>query len=202
MIRDQALAVSGLLNQKLGGPSVFPYQPPGVWQDATFGKRTYSLSKGNDLYRRSLYTFWRRIIAPTMFFDTASRQTCSVNMSRTNTPLHALTTLNDTTFVEASRVLAQSILVESQNENIGADLESAFRSVLIRPPKLREISILERSFSRFLDYYQDHPDESLRLLSVGQAAQMETEPEQLSRLAAMTAVCNGLFNLDEALTRE
>ena len=95
MIRDQALAVSGLLNQKLGGPSVFPYQPPGVWQDATFGKRTYSLSKGNDLYRRSLYTFWRRIIAPTMFFDTASRQTCSVNMSRTNTPLHALTTLND-----------------------------------------------------------------------------------------------------------
>ncbi|MEC8801121.1 MAG: PSD1 and planctomycete cytochrome C domain-containing protein, partial [Planctomycetota bacterium] len=110
MIRDQALAVSGLLNQKLGGPSVFPYQPPGVWQDATFGKRTYSLSQGNDLYRRSLYTFWRRIIAPTMFFDTASRQTCSVNMSRTNTPLHALTTLNDTTFVEASRVLAQSIL--------------------------------------------------------------------------------------------
>ena len=89
MIRDQALAVSGLLNQKLGGPSVFPYQPPGVWQDATFGKRTYSLSKGKDLYRRSLYTFWRRIIAPTMFFDTASRQTCSVNMSRTNTPLHA-----------------------------------------------------------------------------------------------------------------
>ena len=202
MIRDQALAVSGLLNQKLGGPSVFPYQPPGVWQDATFGKRTYSLSQGNDLYRRSLYTFWRRIIAPTMFFDTASRQTCSVNMSRTNTPLHALTTLNDTTFVEASRVLAQSILVESQNENIGADLETAFRSVLIRPPKLREISILERSFSRFLDYYQDHPDESQRLLSVGQAAQMETEPEQLSRLAAMTAVCNGLFNLDEALTRE
>ena len=158
MIRDQALAVSGLLNQKIGGPSVFPYQPPGVWQDATFGKRTYSLSQGNDLYRRSLYTFWRRIIAPTMFFDTASRQTCSVNMSRTNTPLHALTTLNDTTFVEASRVLAQSILVESQNENIGADLETAFRSVLIRPPKLREISILERSFSRFLDYYQDHPD--------------------------------------------
>src|SRR5439155_23775396 len=98
MIRDQALAASGLLVEKLGGPPVKPYQPPGVWEDATFGQIRYEQDHGEALYRRSLYTFWRRIVGPTEFFDSASRQTCSVRSSRTNTPLHAFTTMNDPTF--------------------------------------------------------------------------------------------------------
>src|SRR5262245_63962059 len=101
MVRDQALAASGLLVRKLGGPPVKPYQPSGVWEEATFGNKRYTPDKGEGLYRRSVYTFWRRIIGPTMFFDAGARQTCTVKQGRTNTPLHALATLNDTTYVEA-----------------------------------------------------------------------------------------------------
>ena len=108
MIRDLALSVSGLLVEKRGGPSVRPYQPEGVWADATFGKTRYEVGHGEDLYRRSLYTFWRRIIGPTMFFDVAKRQTCEVRTMRTNTPMHALLTLNGTTYVEAARAMAQT----------------------------------------------------------------------------------------------
>ena len=90
--------------------SVQPYQPAGIWAEATFGKKRYSQDKGEKLYRRSIYTFWRRIVGPTMFFDVAKRQTCSVRTVRTNTPLHALTTLNDITFVEIARALAQRVL--------------------------------------------------------------------------------------------
>ncbi len=107
MLRDQALAASGLLSSVRGGPSVNTYQPAGVWEDASFGKKTYRRDSGEKLYRRSLYTFWRRIIAPTMFFDNATRQTCTVKEGRTNTPLHALQTLNNTAYVEAARALAQ-----------------------------------------------------------------------------------------------
>jgi hypothetical protein len=202
MIRDQALAISGLLDQRFGGPAVFPYQPAGVWQDATFGKRTYHPSSGNSLYRRSLYTFWRRIIAPTMFFDSASRQTCSVNINRTNTPLHALTTLNDTTFVEASRVLAQSILLEAESEEALPNLKLAFRKVLIRPPKPEETEVLERSYDRFISHYTEHSEEAEQLLSIGNSPQLDVDLDQKIQLAALTAVCNGLLNLDEALTKE
>ncbi|MEM9660172.1 MAG: DUF1553 domain-containing protein, partial [Planctomycetota bacterium] len=103
MLRDQALAVGGLLNERLGGPPVKPYQPEGVWAEATFGKIKYAPDHGEDLYRRSLYVFWRRIVGPTMFFDAGKRQTCEVKPTRTNTPLHALTTLNEPGFVEAAR---------------------------------------------------------------------------------------------------
>src|SRR5204863_6214807 len=101
MLRDQALAASGLLVEQLGGPAVKPYQPTGIWEEATFGQIKYEQDHGDALYRRTLYTFWRRIVGPTMLFDTASRQTCTVKSARTNTPLHALATLNDSTYVEA-----------------------------------------------------------------------------------------------------
>ncbi|MCA9062693.1 MAG: DUF1549 domain-containing protein, partial [Planctomycetaceae bacterium] len=114
MLRDQALVVSGLLNRTVGGPPVNTYQPDGVWEEATFGKKTYQRDTGEAVYRRSLYVFWRRIIAPTMFFDVASRQSCSVRAVRTNTPLHALLTLNETTYVECSRVLAEQLLTDPQ----------------------------------------------------------------------------------------
>ncbi|HND52678.1 MAG TPA: DUF1553 domain-containing protein, partial [Pirellulaceae bacterium] len=103
MLRDQALAASGLLVEKLGGRPVKGYQPPGIWEDATFGQIRYEQEHGEALYRRSVYQFWRRIVGPTVFFDVANRQTCTVKLARTNTPLHALVTLNDVTYVEAAR---------------------------------------------------------------------------------------------------
>ncbi|MGE3308578.1 MAG: DUF1553 domain-containing protein, partial [Limisphaerales bacterium] len=113
MIRDSALAASGLLSEIRGGPPVKPYQPAGVWEEATFGNKRYRQDQGTALYRRSLYVFWRRIVAPTMFFDVANRQTCSVRAPRTNVPLHALLTLNDDTYVEAARALAEHVLLGS-----------------------------------------------------------------------------------------
>src|SRR5262245_52314216 len=113
MVRDQALAASGLLVRKLGGPPVKPYQPAGVWEEATFGTKKYQQDKGEALYRRSVYTFWRRIVGPTMLFDAAARQVCTVKQVRTNTPLHALVVLNDPTYVEAARALAQRVLTST-----------------------------------------------------------------------------------------
>src|SRR5262249_26332454 len=135
MIRDQALAAAGLLVSRLGGPSVKPYQPEGVWEEAAFGKRQYDQDHGAALYRRSVYTFWRRLIGPTEFFDTAARHTCVVKPSRTNSPLHALTTLNDVTYVEAARALAERVLGSSDADaSSEARLERAFRLVLARRP--------------------------------------------------------------------
>src|SRR5207249_4638505 len=111
MIRDQALVASGLLVEKLGGPSVKPYQPPGLWKELT-GAEDYVQDHGEGLYRRSMYTFWKRTVAPPamMAFDAAGRETCIVRETRTNTPLHALVLMNNVTFVEAARVLAQRVL--------------------------------------------------------------------------------------------
>ena len=132
MLRDQALATGGLINRKIGGPAVKPYQPAGIWAEATFGKIKYSQDTGANLYRRSLYTFWRRIVGPTMFFDEAKRQTCEVKPTRTNTPLHALTTLNETLFFEAARSMAQRVLLHSDEDN--KRLEFAFRLATSRYP--------------------------------------------------------------------
>src|SRR5438876_7092077 len=125
MLRDQALFLAGLLVEKIGGAAVMPYQPEGIWEEATFGKKSYKQDHGAALYRRSLYTFWRRIVGPTMFFDNASRQTCYVRAIRTNTPLHALTTLNDVQYVEAARALAQRVLLAQDDD--AARLDLAFR---------------------------------------------------------------------------
>jgi len=111
MIRDATLAAAGLLTERKGGTAVNPYQPSGVWEEATFGNKRYSQDHGESLYRRSLYVFWRRIIGPTLFFDVANRQTCTVKTPRTNVPLHALLTLNDLGYVEAARVMAQQTLL-------------------------------------------------------------------------------------------
>src|SRR5437773_7807934 len=141
MRRDQALAVGGLLVEKVGGPPVKPYQPSGVWEDATFGQIKYQQDHGDALYRRSLYTFWRRIVGPTEFFDSAARQTCSVRPSRTNTPLHAFTTMNDPTFVEAARALAQRVMTtagDSDRDRIAL----AYRLVLARRPSEQASTIL------------------------------------------------------------
>ncbi len=199
MIRDAALQVSGLLVDRQGGEGVFPYQPAGVWQEFTFGTRTYVPDEGEGLHRRSLYTFWRRIVAPTTFFDAATRQACSVSELRTNTPLHALATLNDTTYVEAARALAQELL-----QGAGADenqrIESAFLRILARKPVAAETELLVGSLSRLRDQYARSPGEAQALLDVG-AVPRDTTLDAIEH-AAWTNLALALLNLDEAITKE
>lgn len=197
MIRDQALAASGLLDRKLGGPPVKPYQPAGIWSEATFGKKRYAIDPVENLHRRSIYTFWRRIIGPTMFFDSAKRQTCEVKPNRTNTPLHALTTLNDTTFVEAARFLAQS--AQRKFKNPADQLQHVFLALTSREPTESERKVLLRSYEKAIQNFQSNPDQATQLLSVGKkTGDRSLDP---TRHAALTVVVNLLLNLDEVLVR-
>ncbi|MEM7369649.1 MAG: PSD1 and planctomycete cytochrome C domain-containing protein [Bacteroidota bacterium] len=197
MIRDQALAISGLLVDSIGGPSVKPYQPPGIWEEATFGFKTYEQDHGSNLYRKTLYTFWRRIVGPTMLFDNAARQTCSVTPSRTNTPLHALTTLNDITYVEAARVLAERIMKAKVEDP--ERLSLAFHLATSRFPKTEEMNIMTQSLEKLrLAYQQTSAAEEL--LAVGEM------PRDMNlnagEHAAFTGVCSMILNLDETITKQ
>jgi hypothetical protein len=198
MIRDQALAIGGLLNATVGGKPVFPYQPSGVWDEATFGKRKYTASAGNDLYRRSLYTFWRRIVGPTVFFDTARRQVCEVKSLRTNTPMHALTTLNDTTYVEAARAFAQLLLQSTVEDS--ARLALAGKRALGRPPLPEEEAVWRRTLAKASAAFHAEPESAKKLLTVGDSPRDARIPEQTH--AAWTLLCLNLLNLDETLTKE
>jgi hypothetical protein len=201
MIRDQALAASGLLNDALGGAPVNGYQPAGIWEEATFGKKKYVQDHGDKLYRRSIYTFWRRIVGPTMFFDSASRQICTVKSPRTNTPLHALATLNDITYVEASRAMAQRILVSVGEGAKDADqLKQACRLILSRAPTAKELKIWRRGLTRARGEFAADPKALDDFLKVGESPR----DAKLDKLAhgSLAAVCLGILNLDEALTRE
>ena len=149
-IRDQALAASGLLVNKLGGKPVYPYQPEGIWDSLAITKErdfTYPQSTGDDLYRRSLYTFWRRTVAPANLFDASTRNVCKVRLGVTSTPLHALTLLNDPTYVEAARVLAEQAIREAKLTT-DARLDFAFRKVLARHPDQAEAKLLRASFDK------------------------------------------------------
>lgn len=198
MIRDQALAASGLLVERQGGPAVKPYQPDGVWEEATFGKTVYVRDSGESLYRRSLYTFWRRIAGPTMFFDAASRTVCTVIPTRTNTPLHALATLNDITYVEAARVMAENILTGEKTDE--QRLSEIFIRLLSRPPSSEESSILLAGLLRHRRAFQENPADAVELLTVGESPSHSRLPQDLH--AAWTAICLAVINLDEALTKE
>jgi hypothetical protein len=198
MIRDQALTISGLLQATPGGKPVFPYQPAGVWDEATFGKRKYSQSTGSDLYRRSLYTFWRRIIGPTLFFDTARRQVCEVKSLRTNTPMHALTVYNDTTYVEAARALAQLLLQSSSSEE--ARFLLAGKRTLCRPPRPEETEVWRRTLSKAATAFAGDPGAARKLLSIGESPRDTRISEE--EHAAWTLLCLNLLNLDETLTKE
>jgi hypothetical protein len=199
MIRDQALASSGLLVAAQGGPPVKPYQPDGVWEESTFGNRRYIHDRGDALYRRSLYTFWRRIIAPTMFFDSASRQTCTVKQARTNTPLHALATLNDVTYVEAARALAQRVLMTARPQP-AERIELAVRLVLARRPTAEESRTLLASVDRLRREFAADRDAAKRYLSIGESRRNESL--DVVDHAAYAALCSAILNLDETLTRE
>jgi hypothetical protein len=198
MLRDQALAAAGLLVDKLGGPSVKPYQPAGIWEEATFGKKTYKQDHGESLYRRSLYVFWRRIVGPTTFFDAGARQVCTVKVARTNTPLHALVTLNDPAFVEAARVMAQGVGVAANND--ASRLAYAFSVLTTRSPSAKEQKILLDRLATLRTQFAANPSAALELASIGEAPR----PESLDPIehAAWTSLCSLLMNLDEVLSKE
>ena len=200
MIRDQSLALSGLSVSKLGGPPVRPYQPPGIWEEATFGKKSYKQDHGENLYRRSLYIFWRRIVGPTMFFDVSPRQVCTVRMLRTNTPLHALITLNDVTYVEAARVMAERVFTLAEKGTSESRVETAFRLATARRPTDFERSTLVSRFVKLVEAYGANENEALQLLSVGESPRQEAlDPVEH---AAMAALCSLILNLDEVITKE
>jgi hypothetical protein len=198
MLRDQALAASGLLVEKPGGPAVKPYQPAGIWEEATFGKKTYIQDHGAALYRRSLYVFWRRIVGPTTFFDAGARQVCTVKVPHTNTPLHALVTLNDTAYVEAARVMAQGASVAADDD--AGRLEYVFRVLTAREPGAKEKTVLLKRLEKLRTQFAADPAAALQLASVGEAAR----PESLDPVehAAWTALCSLVMNLDEVLSKE
>ncbi len=201
MIRDYALAASGRLVRRLGGPPVNPYQPPGVWEEASFDTKKFTLGTGDQLYRRSLYTFWRRIAPPTLFFDSADRMSCSVNVQRTNTPLHALTTLNDVTFVEASRLLATETLLAEVGQDADRErLDRVFERLLARATDQQEQRVLLAALQRTRQQFAADPQATQELLSVGQTpAESSLDPVEL---ASWTSLCLAVLNLDETLTRQ
>ncbi|MDA1015398.1 MAG: PSD1 and planctomycete cytochrome C domain-containing protein [Planctomycetota bacterium] len=201
LLRDWALAAAGLLDGTIGGRPVYPYQPDAVWEPLAITKErdfTYPASSGSDLYRRSLYTFWRRTVSPANMFDASKRQACRVRQARTSTPLHALTTLNDPTWVEAARVLAEHSL--KAGKDLDSQLTHAFRQVLCRRPTAADLQLLRRAHSRQLAIYKADSAGAAALLKVG--ASKRNESLGATEHAALTVVCLAILNFDESLTRE
>ncbi|HVA50059.1 MAG TPA: PSD1 and planctomycete cytochrome C domain-containing protein [Pirellulales bacterium] len=199
MIRDQALAAAGLLVGRVGGPPVNPYQPGDLWADITFDRKHFQQDHGEALYRRSLYTFWRRIVAPSLFFDSASRQICTVKHLRTNSPLHALTTLNDVTYIEAARALAERVLTAGPGD-INERVSNIFRHVLARRPTAEELGVLTASVERLTREFAADPSAAAELLAVGESKRNESlDPIEH---AAYTALASAVLNLDETLNKE
>jgi hypothetical protein len=204
VVRDSALAMSGLLYEQFGGKSVKPYQPDGIWESVSFvGSTTqnYKRDAGEALYRRSLYTFWKRTAPPPslMAFDAPSRETCVARRSRTNTPLQALVLMNDEQYVEASRHLAAKMLTDGGS--LPQDqLTTGFRVCTSRTPSEHELAVLLQVHAEQLAHYQQHPAEADKLLVIGESPKADglNPPEH----AAMTMMANLLLNLDEVITKE
>jgi mono/diheme cytochrome c family protein len=196
-VRDNALAVSGLLNAKIGGGSVKPYQPPGLW-DGT--DSVFVQDHGEDLYRRGMYVFWRRSAHYPAFatFDAPNREVCTFVRQRTQTPLQSLVLMNDPAFVECARGLAQRVMYE-EPDDLDRRLQRAFRLTLGRVPGVDEVATLKRTYEQQLEGFQSDPKAADELLKVGESK----VPESLDqvKLAAMTAVANLLLNLNETITK-
>ena len=198
MVRDQALAAAGLLVERLGGPSVKPYQPEGLWSE--LAEVDYVQDHGEKVYRRGLYIFWKRTVAPPVMttFDAAGRETCLVRETRTNTPLQALTLLNEPSFVEAARAIAERAMHATTSPP--KRIETIFRLVLGRWPTTSEVDTLQHGWQRHVDHYRAHPGAAAGVLHVGESA-----PDQSldsAELAAYAAVAGVVLNLDEAVTKQ
>jgi hypothetical protein len=200
MVRDQALAISGLLVEKIGGPSVKPYQPAGLWKELSGGE-DYKQGKGEDLYRRSMYTFWKRAVSPPemMTFDAAGRETCVVRETRTNTPLQALTLMNDVTYLEAARVMAQRMLSEGGATPVER-VRFAYRLATARSLSPRMSAALLDSFHHSLDRFQTNTELARKFISVGESP--VDGKWNVSELAAYSTVASLILNMDETVTKE
>ncbi len=203
-VRDNALSVSGLLKERVGGPSVFPYQPSGLWEDTAFGDvysaQTYTPSHGDDLYRRSMYTFWKRTSGPPSLitFDAPDREKCTGRRLLTNTPLQALVLLNDPTYVEAARSLAQRIILEG-GPDTGKRIRFGFRLATARTPTAEEIQVLRDLEERSQADFKHNPAQAVKLLRVGESApNPKLDPIEL---ATWTTVATTILNLDETITK-
>ena len=199
-VRDNALFVSGLLQEKLGGPSVKPYQPAGLWEDVSVERRDKYVADTDDgLYRRSMYTFWKRTCPPPSMatFDAPDRETCTVRRARTNTPLQALILLNDPTYVEAARKVAERVLLASDSDE--ARIGLAFRIVLSRLPSDSEQAILQEILDDARIHFTSHSTASAEFLSIGNAPH-DTTLNPLD-LAAWSAVMSVVMNLDECISK-
>ncbi len=205
VIRDNALSIAGMLSYQIGGPPVFPYQPDGYYLGKAPGgmksRWPWNVSGGENLYRRGLYTFWRRTTPyPTfIIFDAPDRSECTVIRPRTNSPLQALASLNDPQFVEAARVMAQRVIRESSADT-DARIKHAFRLALARPPAERELNILRTSLEKRLARYEADPQAAQALAKAGRFARpAKLDPVQH---AVWTSLCTAILNLDETITRE
>jgi hypothetical protein len=205
LIRDTALAASGLLNARIGGPSVLPYQPPGLWEEMAFGEgfsgQRYTQSHGPDLYRRGMYTLWKRTVPPASLstFDAPDREKCAARRAHTNTPLQALTLLNDPTFVEAARALAQRALVEGGRDE-KSRLAHAFRLATARKPSGKEMGVLRALLKGRRNWFRKNQAAAMTFLSVGESprdARLDA-----AELAAWTTVASVILNLDETITKQ
>ncbi|MRI00525.1 DUF1553 domain-containing protein [Kriegella sp. EG-1] len=204
MIRDYILATSGLLNTEVGGPSVKPYQPEGLWAETNAGENRGVLTKyvrgdGGELYRRSLYTLWKRTLPPpTMtIFDAPNRDFCEVRRQKTNTPLQALALQNDIQILEAARVLAQRTLIE--DENNPDIVKEIFQRILVRAPKKDELLTLEKYYYESVELYMDDIDDAQKLASLGEYEQLNVDT---AKTAALMLTAQVIYNLDETITKE
>jgi len=204
MIRDYILTTSGLLNTKIGGSSVKPYQPEGLWEETNAGNNrgiltTYVPDKGDDLYRRSLYTFWKRTLPPPnmTIFDAPTRDFCEVRRQKTNTPLQALALQNDVQVLEAARVLAEKTVFNNEEDS---DLVTAvFRRILVRLPTNEELMTLKRYFGEAFNAYQKDIEAAKKLIAVGEYEHLNTDPV---KTAALMLTAQVIYNLDETITKE
>lgn len=199
MVRDQALALSGLLSRKIHGPSVYPPQPPNLWQAAFNGERNWATSEGEDRYRRGLYTFWRRTVPyPSMItFDAPSREYCTLRRVPSNTPLQAFVTLNDPVFVEAAQALADRVLREG-GESVESRLRWGLQLVTARPAEERQIAVMRQLLEEGLERFRREPGAARQM--VPQSNKDASDAEVIER-AAWTVLANVLLNLDAVLTK-
>ena len=203
MVRDYALAASGLLSGTIGGPSVKPYQPEGIWESIAMDSsntRFYKPDSGDGLYRRSMYWFWKRMAPPASLeiFNAPTREYCVVRRERTNTALQALVTLNDEQYVEAARVLAQSAL-KNAGQTIDERVDYISRRLLLRSLRPDEAEIVTNSFVELAAYYEEHPEDAQQVINVGEAP---ADPVMdIPELAAWAMLTNELMNLDEVLCK-
>ncbi len=204
MLRDQALSLSGLLNKEVGGPSVKPYQPEGIWEETTGGgggsTSSYVLSEGEDLYRKSLYTFWKRTVPPPsmMTFDATSRDICTVKRQETNTPLQALVLLNDPQVIEASRVLAAHTMT-SEHQDVKTQISRVFQRATSRLPNNEEIDMLQKHYENMLLQINSKEINAAEYLSIG-AYKVDNDLDQ-EKLAALALTTHTILNLDETISR-